>query len=424
MQKYVATLKAKNQVLQAIPPVILVPFAGHWSDRHGRKLLMVIAMFGFIISNTVFLLNILFFYELKAEYLLFECLQDATGGRPVFCLAAYAYISDVSKPKTRLKRLAYLDGFFPFGFYIGNALSAIIKTKLGFASNFGFAIMIDAISILYCVFFVKNSRIIQDRNFGKEVEEPGNNQFTSEMIIDERDDANRKSTTKRQANRITKLLSHSANTFVDIVLGFVSLVKGRKNKERTILILLVIGFVLEVFFLNGFWSSHFLFLRKRLNWTSIEYTRYTSILGLIGLLSQYVVIPFLVNQFRLRDSTISMLESSTSIINLLILAFVHNEWMLYIGGLISFLDTSAITVFRSMISKAVNDDEIGKMFSVVGLFHALLPFATGPLFGYLYSETVEHQPNAFLFLLIIIKVILFMVVALLKKIMGKEDKFQ
>ena len=76
-----------------------------------------------------------------------------------------------------------------------------------------------------------------------------------------------------------------------------------------------------------------------------------------------------------------------------------------------------------MISKAVKDDEIGKMFSVVGLFHALLPFATGPLFGYLYSETVEHQPNAFLFLLIIIKVILFMVVALLKKIMGKEDKF-
>ena len=131
----------------------------------------------------------------------------------------------------------------------------------------------------------------------------------------------------------------------------------------------------------------------------------------------------LVNKLKLRDSTISMLESSTSVINLLILAFVHNEWMLYIGGLISFLDTSANTVFRSMISKAVKDDEIGKMFAVVGLFHALLPFATGPLFGYLYSETVEHQPNAFLFLLIIIKVILFMVVALLKKMIGKEDKF-
>ena len=380
-------------------------------------------MLGFIISNTVFLLNLFYFYELKAEYLLFECLQDATGGRPVFCLAAYAYISDVSKPKTRLKRLAYLDGFFPFGFYVGNALSAIIKTKLGFASNFGFAIVIDSISILYCIIFVKDNRIKQDRNFGKEAEQPSSRELTSDMIIDEKVYVNRKNTTKSQANRISNFLSLSANTFVDIVRGFVSLVNGRKNKERTILVLLVIGFVLEVFFLNGFWSSHFLFLRKRLNWTSVEYTRYTSILGLIGLLSQYIVIPFLVNKIKLRDSTISMLESSTSIINLLILVFVHNDWMLYIGGLISFLETSATTVFRSMISKAVKDDEIGKMFAVVGLFHALLPFATGPLFGYLYSETVEHQPNAFLFLLIIIKVILFMVVALLKKMIGKEDKF-
>lgn len=380
-------------------------------------------MLGFIISNTVFLLNLFYFYELKAEYLLFECLQDATGGRPVFCLAAYAYISDVSKPKTRLKRLAYLDGFFPFGFYIGNALSAIIKTKLGFASNFGFAIVIDSISILYCIIFVRDNRTKQDRNFGKEAEQPSSSELTSDKIIDEKVYVNRKNTSKIQPNRISKLLSLSANTFVDIVRGFVSLVNGRKNKERTILVLLVIGFVLEVFFLNGFWSSHFLFLRKRLNWTSVEYTRYMSILGLIGLLSQYIVIPFLVNKIKLRDSTISMLESSTSIINLLILAFVHNEWMLYIGGIISFLDTSATTVFRSMISKAVKDDEIGKMFAVVGLFHALLPFATGPIFGYLYSETVEHQPNAFLFLLIIIKVILFMVVALLKKMIGKEDKF-
>ena len=272
---------------------------------------MVIAMLGFIISNTVFLLNLFYFYELKAEYLLFECLQDATGGRPVFCLAAYAYISDVSKPKTRLKRLAYLDGFFPFGFYVGNALSAIIKTKLGFASNFGFAIVIDSISILYCIIFVKDNRIKQDRNFGKEAEQPSSRELTSDMIIDEKVYVNRKNTTKSQANRISNFLSLSANTFVDIVRGFVSLVNGRKNKERTILVLLVIGFVLEVFFLNGFWSSHFLFLRKRLNWTSVEYTRYTSILGLIGLLSQYIVIPFLVNKIKLRDSTISMLESST-----------------------------------------------------------------------------------------------------------------
>ena len=143
---------------------------------------------------------------------------------------------------------------------------------------------------------------------------------------------------------------------------------------------------------------------------------------MIGLLSQYIAVPCLVNNVKLHDSSISLLESLTSIFNLLMLAFVQNEWMLYIGGIVAFLDSSATTVFRSMISKAVEEDEIGKIFSVVGLFHALMPFATGPIFGYLYSTTVKNQSNAFLFLLIGIKFMLFTLVIFMKKIMRKEIK--
>ena len=77
-----------------------------------------------------------------------------------------------------------------------------------------------------------------------------------------------------------------------------------------------------------------------------------------------------------------------------------------------------------MISKAVGEDEIGKIFSVVGLFHALLPFASGPLFGYLYRITLEHHSNAFLFLLIGVKFTLFLLVMLLKKVMPKEAKVE
>ena len=134
--------------------------------------------------------------------------------------------------------------------------------------------------------------------------------------------------------------------------------------------------------------------------------------------------------FVLKDNAVKELksfaflfsDSLTSVINYLIIAFAVNEWMLYIGGTIAILDATSTTFYRSMISKNVEADEVGKVFSIVATFQALLPFMSGPAFNYLYKFTVKNIPSAWVFLVIGIRSFNFFVLLIVNIGMRKEQE--
>ena len=114
-----ASMQFVTMFLKGIPPIIFVLFIGPWSDKFGRKFLIIFPLFGYAFYNIWFLINVLFYDTFVAEFLMLEIIQFWFGGFMCLFLGLYSYVSDISEHKTRTVRIAFLDFVFFVGMSIG-----------------------------------------------------------------------------------------------------------------------------------------------------------------------------------------------------------------------------------------------------------------------------------------------------------------
>ena len=94
VQKTISSINLTVMLCQAIPPVIFLLFIGQWkipgyseayltihifigpwSDRAGRKKLILVPLLGYCFVDLLFLINSIFFEELVVEFMMLEIFQ-------------------------------------------------------------------------------------------------------------------------------------------------------------------------------------------------------------------------------------------------------------------------------------------------------------------------------------------------------------
>ena len=177
--------------------------------------------------------------------------------------------------------------------------------------------------------------------------------------------------------------------------GLVATFKKREENKRTVIVLLIIIFLLAMMSMMGQYAVLFLYFRRTMNWGHVEYTRYTISAGVLGTISQAIIIPFLSSRLKWHDTTIMAIAASSTFANQFFVAFARVEWVLYVGLVVSILGHATTSLSRSLLSKLVGPEDVGKVFSVLGGMQALMPLVGTPFFGFLYRSTVETTPAAF-----------------------------
>ncbi|OLS26573.1 MAG: Tetracycline resistance protein, class C [Candidatus Heimdallarchaeota archaeon LC_3] len=146
------------------------PLLGTWSDKLGRRPILLLSQFGTLVAWIIFLISFYlgeasiidinnpllgaFVLTLPLMALFFaRALDGITGGN---VSVANAYLVDVSTKEDRTKNFGYMSVSASLGFVIGPALAGLLgNTSLGLVLPVMSAILISAIALLLIIFLLK-----------------------------------------------------------------------------------------------------------------------------------------------------------------------------------------------------------------------------------------------------------------------------
>jgi DHA1 family multidrug resistance protein-like MFS transporter len=131
----------------AITQLIVSPIAGRWADKYGRKIMIVLGLGTFALSELLFGLG------KTVEVLFISRILGGVSGAFIMP-AVTAYIADITTQDTRPKALGYMSAAISTGFIIGPGVGGFLA-EIGTRVPFFSAAVLGALATILSIIFLK-----------------------------------------------------------------------------------------------------------------------------------------------------------------------------------------------------------------------------------------------------------------------------
>ena len=133
---------------------VAAPILGRYSDKLGRKTILLISQIGTVIGFILLgFSNSLFYFFIS------RIIDGISGGNQ---LVSYAVVSDVTNDANRTKAFGYMNGMLGIGFLIGPAIGASLY-YLGFSIVAYIAAFLSFLTIIIMLFLLPETRVLTDQ---------------------------------------------------------------------------------------------------------------------------------------------------------------------------------------------------------------------------------------------------------------------
>lgn len=129
---------------------VLSPIWGSWSDRIGRRKIIIAGLIGFAISFLLF--------GLLANHLVWMYIARALGGlfSGAVTSVIVAYVADITTPENRTKGMGFVGMSIGFGFMIGPSVGGMLSV-ISLQTPFFVAAALAMITAIFSIFILKES---------------------------------------------------------------------------------------------------------------------------------------------------------------------------------------------------------------------------------------------------------------------------
>jgi len=276
-------------------------------------------------------------------------------------------------------RLAWFDAVEMLGSFVGTCLSPHVFNAGGYYALYVGRAILVASALAYWLKFIKSKEEIQQMRRDKFGENNNNeDEKKEEEEVDDR-------------SFYEKYVTSPLKEF------YVTLTKKRDKNLRS---LLYVNFVVYFIYIStlAYSSEKYMYMSKVFDdFDGDKYALLHVFEQMTAMISLFILLPFFMDMLKWHEVTLELLICISVASGLAFSAFARNIFPEFAVSMCFVAVLSAQwALVRSVFTKMVGENEVGKVFSFVGLLASTLTLVAVPFFKKLYNATLTVFPATFL----------------------------
>ena len=365
------------------PGLITGLLSGSLLERYGRKLYLLPPLVGSMLSSLILMCSRLVNdgFALLCLIILAGLLRGLSGKYTIVFTALQSYINDSSSTENRTGKSGILWGLHFLGILTGSLIVGILLDILKKHEIFLVVLILTGICVLMVIFCFKEDFKNEP---GEDVEKPGSP--GNMMNNNYHGDQNKKIKNGKEKSYFSGGLR--------IIESLKCLFRHREGNARQHICIIFLLNTLQSMCRSSMEIVTVLYVKQGpLSWPDSWYGFLMAVNGASIAVILLFLLPFASNVLKIKDINMILLSLVPYFLGYTGLTLVHNTVAIFLSVMMTATIGITIASGRSLISKLIQNEETGNIFSLLATCEMVANIIGGSIYTFLYPLTSGFYPS-------------------------------